>query len=105
MVELRDDGRNSRNRVSPPTPVQLVPDAPAWHARRACNGVDPEIFYPESGGTTRPAKKLCADCPVRAQCLQFALDNNEIYGVWGGTSERERRPIRVEKRKAARVSA
>ncbi len=58
-----------------------------------CAQTDPELFFPEKGGSTRPAKAVCAGCPVRAQCLEHALAHDERYGVWGGTSERERRRL------------
>jgi WhiB family redox-sensing transcriptional regulator len=60
-----------------------------------CSTTDPEVFYPEKGGTTLPAKKVCAGCDVRRECLLFALQHDERFGVWGGMSERERRRLRI----------
>lgn len=66
----------------------------AWMAEAACKGVDPALFFPERGDDTKPAKAVCQECPVRAQCLEYALDTRELYGVWGGESERSRRRLR-----------
>jgi WhiB family redox-sensing transcriptional regulator len=66
----------------------------AWQADSLCAQTDPEAFFPEKGGSTRDAKKICASCDVRAQCLEYALQNDERFGIWGGLSERERRKIR-----------
>ena len=65
--------------------------AEAWRQNALCAETDPEAFFPEKGGSTRDAKRVCAGCPVRLQCLEFALDNDERFGIWGGLSERERR--------------
>lgn len=67
-----------------------------WKDQAACAapGVDPEIFFPLKGGTNRPAKAVCGDCPVRLECLNDAMRHQERYGVWGGMSERERRRLR-----------
>ncbi len=55
---------------------------------------DPEIFFPEKGGSSREAKRICSECPVRIECLNYALRRDERYGVWGGMSERERRRLK-----------
>jgi WhiB family transcriptional regulator, redox-sensing transcriptional regulator len=62
---------------------------------------DPEAYFVEKGGSTRPAKRVCAGCPVRQECLQYALDHEEAFGVWGGLSARERRNLKSASRKAA----
>lgn len=69
---------------------------PSNWAGAVCAQVDPELFFPE-GGSAKDAKSLCAVCPVRIRCLQYALDHNEIYGVYGGTSPRERRALRRQR--------
>ena len=66
----------------------------AWQAEALCAQTDPEAFFPEKGGSTRDAKKVCGSCAVRAQCLGYALENDERFGIWGGLSERERRRLR-----------
>ena len=67
---------------------------PAWQRYANCLGVDPDLFFPERGGSTREAKEVCRGCVVREECLQYALDNSEQFGIWGGMSERERRRLR-----------
>jgi WhiB family redox-sensing transcriptional regulator len=69
-------------------------DPLAWQSDALCAQTDPEAFFPEKGGSTRDAKKICASCEVRAQCLEYALANDERFGIWGGLSERERRKLR-----------
>ncbi|WP_076696620.1 WhiB family transcriptional regulator [Tersicoccus sp. Bi-70] len=66
----------------------------SWQADALCAQTDPEAFFPEKGGSTRDAKKVCGACTVRSQCLQYALENDERFGIWGGMSERERRRLR-----------
>lgn len=64
-----------------------------WQDLALCAEVDPELFFPDKGESSRPAKRVCAGCEVRAECLQYALDHGERFGVWGGLSERERREL------------
>jgi WhiB family redox-sensing transcriptional regulator len=66
----------------------------AWQSDALCAQTDPEAFFPEKGGSTRDAKRICSSCEVRAQCLEYALQNDERFGIWGGLSERERRKLR-----------
>ena len=66
----------------------------AWQSDALCAQTDPEAFFPEKGGSTRDAKKICASCEVKSQCLEYALENDERFGIWGGLSERERRKLR-----------
>lgn len=73
----------------------------AWRQRAACRGVDPDIFYPASDEEAEAAKAICAACPVREACLEYALANRERDGVWGGATERERRRIVRQRRKSA----
>ena len=65
-----------------------------WQSDALCAQTDPEAFFPEKGGSTRDAKRICTSCEVRAQCLEYALQNDERFGIWGGLSERERRKLR-----------
>ena len=81
-----------------------------WRDRAACLTVDPELFFPV--GNTGPAveqieraKAVCSTCPVTEYCLQYALDTNQDSGVWGGTSEEERRQLRKKFNTRARRSA
>jgi len=67
--------------------------AQPWADQALCAQTDPEIFHPDKGGSTREAKKVCAQCFVQAECLTWALTTNERFGIWGGLSERERRKV------------
>ena len=67
---------------------------PEWMTDGVCAQVDPELWFPEKGGSTREAKQLCARCPVHPECLAYALTNDERFGVWGGASERDRRRMK-----------
>ena len=69
-------------------------EALAWQADALCAQTDPEAFFPEKGGSTREAKRICEGCEVRSECLDYALANDERFGIWGGLSERERRKLR-----------
>jgi WhiB family transcriptional regulator, redox-sensing transcriptional regulator len=69
-------------------------EEPDWQERALCAQTDPEAFFPEKGGSTREAKRICSGCEVRAECLEYALANDERFGIWGGLSERERRRLR-----------
>ncbi|WP_407685598.1 WhiB family transcriptional regulator [Mycobacterium sp. HUMS_1102779] len=90
--------------------LTVVPDAPVafepepdpeplptpdqWQDRALCAQTDPEAFFPEKGGSTREAKKICLGCEVRSECLDYALAHDERFGIWGGLSERERRRLK-----------
>lgn len=65
-----------------------------WQERALCAQTDPEAFFPEKGGSTREAKRICLTCPVRNECLEYALAHDERFGIWGGLSERERRRLK-----------
>lgn len=65
-----------------------------WRERALCAQTDPDAFFPEKGGSAQPAKRVCAVCPVRAECLEYALRRDERFGIWGGLSERERRKLK-----------
>ena len=76
----------------------VLPEELSWQERALCAQTDPEAFFPEKGGSTREAKRICVGCEVRDECLEYALANDERFGIWGGLSERERRRL---KRKAS----
>jgi WhiB family redox-sensing transcriptional regulator len=69
-------------------------DDDQWQERALCAQTDPEAFFPEKGGSTREAKRICQGCEVRDRCLEYALANDERFGIWGGLSERERRRLK-----------
>lgn len=74
----------------------------SWQEGGKCSKADPETFFPERGGSTKEAKKVCVGCTVKERCLKYALESNEQFGVWGGLSELERRRL---KNKHVRESA
>jgi WhiB family transcriptional regulator, redox-sensing transcriptional regulator len=86
--------------------LSLVPDRPEldlvapattdeqWQERALCAQTDPEAFFPEKGGSTREAKRICLGCEVKDACLEYALAHDERFGIWGGLSERERRRLK-----------
>lgn len=84
----------------PETTLDLNALSENWRAYALCAEVDPDLWFPEKGNTSavRAAKRICARCPVRVQCLDYAVKNHEEYGVWGGHNVRERRTIRADLR-------
>ena len=66
----------------------------SWQDRALCAQTDPEAFFPEKGGSTREAKRICSRCEVKGECLEYALGHDERFGIWGGLSERERRRLK-----------
>ncbi len=80
-----------------------------WRSYAACRDTNPDLFFPV--GTTGPAieqiesaKAICAECPAREECLEYALATNQDSGIWGGTSEEERRVLRREYQAARRTA-
>lgn len=73
----------------------------SWMAAAKCRNMRPEVFFPSDGMGVEVARAICADCPVKSPCLEYALENRVDHGVWGGTSERERRRIARRRRMAA----
>ncbi|MCG5460815.1 WhiB family transcriptional regulator [Micromonospora sp. MED01] len=88
---------------TPLTAADLLGNVGDWQEQALCTQTDPEVFYPEKGGTVEPAKKVCRNCDVQAECLEYALNRDERFGVWGGLSEKERRA--EAKRRAGRAPA
>ena len=74
--------------------MAAMAEEPTWQERALCAQTDPEAFFPEKGGSTREAKKVCVGCDVRSECLEYALAHDERFGIWGGLSERERRKLK-----------
>jgi WhiB family redox-sensing transcriptional regulator len=83
----------------PGTPAPL---SAGWRARAACRGTDLAVFFPGRGESAEPARQICAQCPVRQPCLEFALGHGIVHGIWGGLAERDRRALRTRHVGAAR---
>jgi WhiB family redox-sensing transcriptional regulator len=77
-----------------PTMPAITPEDDLWQEKALCAQTDPEAFFPEKGGSTREAKRICLGCEVRDACLDYALAHDERFGIWGGLSERERRRLK-----------
>jgi WhiB family transcriptional regulator, redox-sensing transcriptional regulator len=80
-----------------------------WRSSGACRSADPDLFFPiaSTGPTDKQiarAKTVCAGCPVRHECLEFALSHEQTYGIWGGTTVEERQRDRRRRRRAAAVA-
>lgn len=86
-------GRTYAGKRPNPAGLIQVPDEP-WVDDALCSQTDPEAFFPEKGGSTAYAKRICGMCSASEECLRYALDHDERFGVWGGTSERERRALK-----------
>jgi WhiB family redox-sensing transcriptional regulator len=87
-------------RFSPPGTMSdmhfdtLTPADAAWRAQALCAQTGADFFFPEPGSSVREAKRICALCEMRPACLEYALENDERFGVWGGLSEKERLQLR-----------
>ena len=88
---------SSRAGEQPMSAADLAEGESSWQDLANCLGVDPDLFFPERGASTREAKEVCRGCIVRDDCLEYALANGEKFGIWGGMSERERRRIRRQR--------
>jgi WhiB family redox-sensing transcriptional regulator len=103
FYDLDDDSAYGADAPTEQSPTSFWTDTTdagqaAWRLDALCAETDPEAFFPEKGGSTREAKRVCTGCSVRTECLEFALANDERFGIWGGLSERERRRVRLERR-------
>lgn len=77
--------------------ARACPEAPrdeSWRDSALCAQTDPELFFPETGGSAAPAKLVCAGCPVQAECLDWSLAYDIRFGIWGGLTEEQRRKVR-----------
>src|ERR1043165_9368976 len=101
MVAIRVEEADMRISIADEAEVEVR----AWQDYANCLGLEPDLFFPERGASTREAKEVCRGCVVREECLEFALSNGEKFGIWGGMSERERRRIRRARAIARRAAA
>ena len=91
-------GRQLRHRnLAAPAPF-----AARWREQAACRGTDLDLFFPSRGESAEPARQVCARCPVRQPCLDYAISNAITHGIWGGLVERERRVLRSRRAVTAR---
>lgn len=87
---------------TPANPLRLPSrEEVAWQDWGMCSQTSPDAFFPDKGQPTAAAKMVCATCPVQAECLEYALANDERFGVWGGLSERERHVLKQLRRAEA----
>ena len=84
------------------TPATPVPAPAGWREGAACRGTDLEVFFPGRGEPAEPARRICAACPVRQPCLDYAIGHGITHGIWGGLTERDRRALRTRQAGAAR---
>ena len=99
LTLLTDSSATPAAEPMPASPwAGISTSAEEWRLDALCAETDPEAFFPEKGGSTREAKRVCTGCAVRTGCLESALTNDERFGIWGGLSERERRRLRLQRR-------
>lgn len=92
--ELREEAKKNEDVTLALRQNVLGDEELEWQEDALCAVTDPEAFFPEKGGSTKEAKRVCASCDVRVECLDYALDHDERFGIWGGLSERERRKLK-----------
>lgn len=101
LREVRLEAHRQARETAVTTETSVAVDSRDFMDNGNCRGKDPDIFFPERGASLRPAQRICAGCVVRNECLEYALQHGERFGVWGGASERERRRIRRTRRLGA----
>jgi WhiB family redox-sensing transcriptional regulator len=83
--------RQPRHRISAtPAPAWV-----GWWEEAACRGAELALFFPGRGQSAEPARQICARCPVRQPCLDYAISHGITSGIWGGLADRDRRPLRT----------
>ena len=87
-------GRGGIPLVSPLLMFNLTNEQAEWAPRGACRGMDPGTFFPDRGQNVGHVKAICHTCEVEKECLDYAVTSRQVFGIWGGTSERERRNMR-----------
>jgi WhiB family transcriptional regulator, redox-sensing transcriptional regulator len=96
MAQRRREAQHRQQVAHPRALPAIELPGGTWVDDALCPQVDPDLFFPEKGGSTRQAKQVCMECTVRQQCLAWALEHEERFGIWGGKSERERRRMLQE---------
>jgi WhiB family transcriptional regulator, redox-sensing transcriptional regulator len=84
--------------------AEAISDEYTWMFEGRCRSVSAAAFFPSDGVGVEAAQRVCAECPVRVECLEYALVHRIDHGVWGGTSERERQRM-IRERRSGRVAA
>ena len=90
--------RPPRHRI----PAPPAPSVAGWREEAACRGADLALFFPGRGESAGPARQICASCPVRRPCLDYAISYGITSGIWGGLADRDRRPLRTRHVSAVR---
>jgi len=98
MTEVRVDDSDARLRTKRHCSLPVTATMGPWVQRAACRGSEIGPYFPHSGGSSAgvQARAVCAVCPVQAECLAHALAHSQLQGIWGGTSEQQRRALRRE---------
>jgi WhiB family transcriptional regulator, redox-sensing transcriptional regulator len=99
MNEKNTEGSTSIRPLTPAIPNLAAALIGPWTARASCTETDPEVFFPPHGDPATQARQICAQCPVRDDCLAYALDADERYGIWGGLDPDERRSLHRRQRR------
>lgn len=95
-VPIRTRAPAGQRKREPAAP-KPKPDT-SWMLFANCRGMDPELFFPPRGASLEPIREVCRSCACQKACADYAINNGEVFGVWGGLSERERRRIRKARR-------
>ena len=106
MDELAGRRHSSRDRGTSGRRLPAADPDRGWIASARCRGLQPDLFFPpsEDGEEVEEAKAICGACPVRVECLAYALEANETFGVWGGTTPGERRRLRRISRRTRKTA-
>jgi WhiB family transcriptional regulator, redox-sensing transcriptional regulator len=88
------EGNTAVRLLAPAVPGLAATPIGSWAARASCADTGPAVFFPPHGDPAAQARQICARCPVRSDCLTYALDADERYGIWGGLDPDERRRLR-----------
>ena len=73
-------------------PIPITEERP-WVVFSACRDKDPDLFFPDARSDTKEALAICASCPVRVDCLEYAIETDVRFGVWGGLTDKQRRRL------------
>ena len=85
--------------------MQETPENVEWMSRARCRGTDPDTYFPSGSLGVDAALRVCKECPVRTECVEYAMAHKIYIGIWGGLSERQRRRLRRQRRATAAQSA